>query len=172
MDVLNHAYNKHGITFRLVDTDYTVDDLWATGYFNHEMKPFLRRGTYEDLNVYLLTDFHDGLLGICHFPQETVPGSWVFERDGCKVWSKTVPGGGTRYYSLGGTLFHEVGHWFGLRHVFQGHNCTGQGDCVMDTPPQLNATFGCPDFKDSCPDMEGVDSIRNYMDYSWDCWWV
>ncbi|KAF8978946.1 pregnancy-associated plasma protein-A-domain-containing protein, partial [Cyathus striatus] len=62
------------------------------------------------------------------------------------------------------TLVHETGHWTGLYHVFQG-GCTGEGDQVGDTPPQEDATDGCPANKDTCSGG-GLDSIHNYMDYS------
>ncbi len=43
----------------------------------------------------------------------------------------------------------------------------GRGDYVDDTPPQLIATRGCPEGQDSCKEP-GLDSIHNYMDYSYD----
>lgn len=72
---------------------------------------------------------------------------------------------------MGLTAVHEVGHWMGLFHVFQGGSACGlgPGDQVADTPPQWNATSGCPRTRrpDSCPEP-GLDSIFNYMDYSYD----
>lgn len=38
---------------------------------------------------------------------------------------------------------------------------------VADTPPQSKKTSGCPSSQDSCPGG-GVDSIHNYMDYSYE----
>ena len=68
--------------------------------------------------------------------------------------------------SLGRTLTHEVGHYFGLRHPFQG-GCTG-GDQVADTPPVALASNGCSLGTNSCsndsPDLP--DMLENYMDYS------
>jgi len=39
-------------------------------------------------------------------------------------------------YDGGGTLTHEVGHYFGLDHTFS--------DNLADTPPQTNPNYGCP----------------------------
>ena len=61
---------------------------------------------------------------------------------------------------------------FGLFHVFQGQACSGAGDMVDDTPIQSIATSGCPASQDSCPADPGEDNIHNYMDYSYDVWYV
>ena len=81
-----------------------------------------------------------------------------------------MPGTSTRYagaYDLGKTATHEAGHWLNLYHVFQG-GCNNYGDYVEDTPPQVIATRGCPEGQDRAGHEPGVDSIHNYMDYSFD----
>jgi Pregnancy-associated plasma protein-A len=69
-------------------------------------------------------------------------------------------------FNEGKTLTHETGHWLGLYHPFEG-GCSPPGDLVDDTPPQGTPTSGCPVGKDTCPGG-GVDSVHNYMDYSYD----
>ncbi len=68
--------------------------------------------------------------------------------------------------SVGRTLTHEAGHYFSLFHPFSG-GCNG-GDQVGDTPPVLEANFGCDKTVNSCsndnPDLP--DQTENYMDYS------
>ena len=48
------------------------------------------------------------------------------------ILHKTIKEGSDSDYK-GHTLTHEVGHWFGLFHVFEG-GCDGSGDGVKDTP--------------------------------------
>ncbi len=70
-------------------------------------------------------------------------------------------------YDLGRTTSHEVGHYLGLYHTFEG-GCNGVGDEVTDTPPVKQANFDCPVGADSCPTVpDGIlDMIENYMDYT------
>ncbi|KAL9578026.1 MAG: hypothetical protein Q9212_005989 [Teloschistes hypoglaucus] len=168
LTVLNRSYGPSGISFTLISSDFTTNDQWATGNYDSTMKPALRKGTYADLNVYFLSDLGGGLLGICNFPTNASPGSSTYNQDGCDVLAQSVPGGTATNYNLGGSATHEIGHWFGLFHVFQGQACSGSGDSVSDTPLQKTATSGCPSSKDSCPSSAGLDSIHNYMDYSYD----
>jgi hypothetical protein len=79
----------------------------------------------------------------------------------------SVPGS-SGAFNLGLTLVHELGHTFGLPHVFEGNTCSRDGDGFADTPFQATPTSGCPARKDSCPTKPGLDSISNYMDYSYD----
>lgn len=55
MDVMNNAYNPYGISFTLEDTDFTVNDEWASAESSSDaelsMKSTLRRGGYGDLNL-------------------------------------------------------------------------------------------------------------------------
>ncbi|PNQ74582.1 hypothetical protein C1T31_00070 [Hanstruepera neustonica] len=64
-------------------------------------------------------------------------------------------------YDKGRTMTHEVGHYLGLFHTFQG-GCNG-GDQVADTPAVDNPNFGCPTGHESCGT---IDMIENYMDYT------
>jgi hypothetical protein len=81
------------------------------------------------------------------------------------VGSVANPGPGNPY-NLGRTLTHELGHWFGLRHIWgDTGNCSNDDFCA-DTPDATTSNGGCPSI-DSCPsDGLGVDMVENYMDYT------
>jgi hypothetical protein len=157
-----------GIQFRLVAVDRTQNAAWLNAGVGtsdeRAMKKTLHRGDASDLNIYSTTA--GAYLGWAYFPSTYKTRPWI---DGLVIDWESMPGTSTRYagkYDLGKTATHETGHWFGLYHVFDG-GCNAHGDYVDDTPPQLIATRGCPEGQDSCKEP-GIDSIHNYMDYSYD----
>jgi PKD repeat protein len=71
----------------------------------------------------------------------------------------------------GRTLTHEVGHWLGLLHPFQGgceSNCSNRGDYICDTPPVDEPSYGCPTGNNTCSgdSPNEVDMVENFMDYA------
>ncbi len=67
-------------------------------------------------------------------------------------------------YNKGRTLTHEMGHFFGLRHIWGDvSGCTGN-DYVADTPTQSGSTGGCPSHpQTSCSTTK---MFQNYLDYT------
>ena len=168
MQVLNDAYAGTGWSFNLLTVDTTANNAWYTmGYgttAETEAKNALRKGTAADLNIYS-ANIGGGLLGWATFPSDYTRSP---KMDGVVVLNASLPGGTAAPYNLGDTATHEVGHWMGLYHTFQGgcaRKTTG-GDIVADTPAEKSAAFGCPTGRDSCTGIAGLDPITNFMDYT------
>lgn len=102
-------------------------------------------------------------LGYAYLPDVV---NWGPEIDGIVVRADRV---GTTGISngTGRTLTHEIGHYLGLDHTFEG-GCQGSGDGVSDTPKAADANFGCDYSINSCTNEspDKPDMIENYMDYS------
>jgi hypothetical protein len=166
--VLNDAYLSNGFTFNLVSVDRTTNAAWYTmspgSNEEAQAKAALRQGTADDLNVYSANP-GGGLLGWATFPAsyDANPVS-----DGIVVLFSSLPGGTAVPFHLGDTATHEVGHWMGLYHTFQGRCSENRGDRISDTPAERSPAFGCPVGRDSCSSARnpGADPIHNFMDYT------
>lgn len=113
ISVMNDAFKGTGFSFELVGFDITVDESWAKASAGSseetDMKQALQRGRYQDLNLYFLSDLGDGLLGFCYFPTSD-PSKQMRMLDGCINLADSMPGGAAKYYDMGLTAVHEVGH--------------------------------------------------------------
>jgi hypothetical protein len=165
INVLNNAFAPWGWSFNLVSVDRTTNSTWYTGCATSSvetaMKGALHQGTADDLNIYTCNP-SGGILGYATFPSSynSAPS-----KDGVVLLYSSLPGGSAAPYNLGDTGTHEVGHWMGLYHTFQG-GCNNNGDFVSDTPAERSAAFGCPSGRDSCRNKPGLDPITNFMDYT------
>ncbi len=123
--------------------------------------------TNRYLNIY--TNTAGGNLGYAYVPNG---GGVVGESfDGVRLLWNSV--GLTNYlpYNLGRTGTHEVGHYLGLFHTFDGgcgtSNCNTSGDLCCDTNAESSPNYNAcsPSERSTCG---SPDPVRNYMDYSED----
>lgn len=164
MDVLNSAFAGTGFTFSLAGISRTKNNRWYTGCYSSgtesKMKQALAVSPATTLNVYTCSP-SGGILGYARFPDSYPETSYMH---GVVLLDESLPGGSAAPYNLGDTGTHEVGHYLGLYHTFQG-GCTGNGDYVSDTPAEASAAYGCPTGRDTCSGG-GADPILNFMDYT------
>jgi hypothetical protein len=167
--VLNAAYVGTA-QFVLASTDTTVNDAWFAMEpgtpAEDAAKSALRQGSADDLNIYSANP-GSSLLGWATFPSSY--NSQPLD-DGVVILYSSVPGGGAVPYDEGDTATHEVGHWLGLYHTFQGgcgglKNSSKTGDLIADTPAEASPAFGCPVGRNTCA-SPGNDPITNFMDYT------
>jgi len=136
------------------------------------------------LNVWVVNPLDGGqsasILGLCmppSFLNYGIPGLTKNELGVVLNWGafgvRTVF---TDYYisgiTGGRTLTHELGHYFELRHIWGDDDgkCVGNGgtdDGIADTPPQADASYGCPTYPylDACVTSGDGIMFMNFMDY-------
>jgi hypothetical protein len=169
IDVLNAAYAGTGFSFELAGVTRTTNAAWYKmgpgTAAEANAKAALGVGGPDVLNLYLANP-SGGLLGWATFPWQYAGDA---TDDGVVLRSGTLPGGSAAPYNEGDTATHEVGHWLGLYHTFQGgcqKSASGGGDHVADTPAERSPAYGCPVGRDSCTGLSGADPVLNFMDYT------
>lgn len=130
------------------------------------------------LNIWIVKEIlslssGSGVAGYAYFPS-----AHGLNMDGLVIEAQYF-GVSLQYDAIGA---HEVGHYFGLYHTFEGgcsnFNCLQEGDNVCDTPPDQTTFASCIPPTNSCStdaDDTGIynpytadvsDNSENYMDYA------
>lgn len=180
LTILNRAYDgaqsrrntRTRFRFYLASLDRTRNQRWYHASFfdaaDRSARRHLHRGGLDALNLYIAApranDAGGAVLGYSSVP-------WVGHRrprlDGVTIHRGSLRGRRFAQYNRGDTAVHEVGHWLGLFHTFEG-GCTRRNDRVADTPAQARPSYGCPVGADTCARRWGRDPVHNFMDYSVD----
>ncbi len=144
----------------------------ANNALNSAVKPATIWDATRYLNIWVL-DMEAGILGIATFPSSsTLSGlnnSETASTAGVAVGPATVgseyipTGGCTAPFGKGRTLTHELGHFFGLRHIWGDATCGT--DYCGDTPTHQAANAGVPTHPkpNSCGTTD--EMFENFMDY-------
>jgi hypothetical protein len=146
-------------------------------YIEGTIKP----GSYWDPNRYIniwVMNLGSNLLGYAQFPDNTAglgglsPLGGSATTDGVVILYTAFGRVGTLAapFNKGRTLTHELGHWFGLRHIWGDDErlpdtCSGS-DYADDTPNQAVQNYGCPTYPHvTCANGPSGDMFMDYMDY-------
>ncbi|PWJ59084.1 putative secreted protein (Por secretion system target) [Dyadobacter jejuensis] len=148
--------------------EFTNTTVSSFDYESEDVKYASRGGadawdTDRYLNIWICS-LSDDILGYATFPDL---GPAV--EQGVVIDYNSLPGGSSLYYSAGKTLTHEVGHFFGLYHIWGDDKgaCTGS-DEVADTPNQADYTQTCRqgEVMDACSRVSPGIMYQNFMDYT------
>jgi len=139
-------------------------------YIENTIKPQSQWDPNDYFNVWVAR-VNCGILGYAQFPSSSGLGGLnsnggAANTDGViviptSIGSTTTPNPAGGAYNKGRTLTHEIGHSFGLRHIWGDGGCNVDDFCT-DTPTAGGANYGCPN-NTSCG---STDMVENYMDYT------
>lgn len=181
-----------------IDADFSNVDMQHGKHRLGDLKSRHRQGSPRDLNIYFVESIDDyeldAALKTPCAPNGTMSVHSVssppfanmdddgFPSDGCVLDMTVAPGSPDPRFNKGMVAAREVGHWFGLDHVFKlggsvDSGCDPTADelddsrnlypkPVNDVPLSLCAAEGMPPERDSCPDQPGEDAIHNMMQFT------
>lgn len=159
---LNHPENTDA---QLVEGGPAVTIGWNFGNGNDQDA---RWGGYMN---FLVKNIGTGLLGYSPLGGNIAAGQAVVLSLGSFGSGAGCPGVVPEApYNLGRTLTHELGHFYNLKHTFNGDGngvCGSGGDGISDTPEVANSSYGCPPAGSRNGCVSGQKALTmNYMDYA------
>lgn len=163
---LNEGFAGTPFEFVLAKIDRTNNKSWYKNCFDlkieQKLKKRLTLTPEKYLNIYSCSIDGGKVLGFAYLPFMFPEKSFMH---GVMLDHLGLPGSGDPDFGVKGNVaVHEVGHYLGLWHTFQG-GCEDL-DEVADTPAQISP----PQYKctpvDSCPEQPGLDDIHNFMSYA------
>lgn len=162
VDVLNDDYQGTGISFTLAGVTRHNNKHWHNDRRENQYKS--QTGWDRDLYLNVWVNTASGYLGYAYLPASSAGSVY----DGV-VLNYQACGGrdeGSPPYDQGRSLVHEVGHYFGLLHTFDGGCCNSYtcGDLIMDTNAESGPFYYCGP-RTTCGTP---DPTTNFMDYSED----
>jgi hypothetical protein len=175
LENLNWGYRQTPFRFQLQNVDWTDNPEWhercgLKSSNESAMKQSLAVDPEHVLNVYICKpeggSTPTGTVGYGYYPWRNPETPYLH---GVVLDPRALPmEGAIPERNRGMTLVHEVGHYLGLYHTFDGGCGDAEGDFVDDTPAQGEPTGKCSVGHDSCPAVPGADDVANFMNYSTD----
>jgi hypothetical protein len=153
------------------ETDGIVRVPGSQASYSYQERATLSAESYWPAEDYLniwVADLAGGSLGWAEFPVSNLAGLDAASNnrliDGVTVdyvYFGENPNSPT-FESKGRTLTHEMGHFFGLRHIWGDGGCSVDDFCE-DTPTASSSSTGCNLSKNTC---QSLDMVQNFMDYT------
>ncbi|SMG17922.1 Por secretion system C-terminal sorting domain-containing protein [Marivirga sericea] len=153
------------------ETDGIVRIPGSEPTYSYQERSILSSESYwpaeEYLNIWV-ADLAGGSLGWAEFPVSNLVGLEEASNnrliDGVSLDYEFLgdnPNSPT-FESRGRTATHEMGHFFGLRHIWGDGGCSVDDFCD-DTPEANSSSTGCNLTKTTCGSL---DMVQNFMDYT------
>ncbi len=156
---------------------YSANGITSTNEI--QIKALSRWPSSNYVNIWVVSEIDGnnggfGTQGYAYFPGASPQVDGIVVMNTCFGTIGTV----NAWNNLNRTLTHELGHYFGLFHTFEGDSLGNQcppivngcgsdlGDCCGDTEHHIRAASNCPVGINGCTSAAWAGVEDNYMNYS------